>query len=95
MTTANHKQKQLEFKDVKVFECLACHTADKMAYTEFYHVEMHVLTKAHIQNSKAPNAGLVRPMVKNDIPENRCVLCSVDVDPIVGKSHLQSSEHNR
>ena len=66
-----------------------------MAYTEFYHVEMHVFTKAHITNSKAPNAGLVRPMVKNDIPENHCVLCSVDIDPKVGKSHLQSPEHNR
>ena len=66
-----------------------------MTYTEFFHVGMHVMTKAHIQNSFAPNAGLVRPMTKNEIAENHCVLCSVDIDPKVGKSHLQSPEHNR
>ena len=89
-----HRTRKLKFKDkdVKIFECLACYAGDKTAFGEYFHVELHAYTKEHIQNSYAEYAGMVKPLVKNDVPETKCVLCDTLV--FAGQKHcLQSPNH--
>ena len=88
-----HRTRKLKFKDkdVKIFECLACYAGDKTAFGEYFHVELHAYTKEHIQNSKAEYAGMVKPLVKNDASETKCVLCSHD--QVLNQNHLHGHNH--
>ncbi len=68
---------------------IGCEPCNKF-FKDLAWLDLHLFSKEHLINSKAPNAGFVRPELSISRPENYCILCKI---PSVDLSHLQNPEH--